>query len=93
MTEKRKALLTASIAGLIAVGSVAAVQVSANAEGEMAAGGVPCYGINACKGMGDCGGKGYSCAGKNACKGEGFIKLPADTCMKIQGGSLTAPAQ
>ena len=92
MTEKRsskKALLTASVAGLIALGSVAA-QAIATAEGEMAPGPVPCYGINACKGMGDCGGKGYSCSGKNACKGQGFIKLPADTCAKIQGGKLTA---
>ena len=62
--NKKKALLTASIAGLIAVGSFAA-QAVANAE--MGGAGVPCYGINACKGVGDCGGKGYSCAGKNEC--------------------------
>ena len=86
--NKKKALLTASIAGLLAAGSVAAFQAVANAE--MGGAGVPCYGINACKGVGDCGGKGYSCAGKNTCKGQGFLKLPADTCTKIQGGKLTA---
>ena len=94
MTEKRnskKALLTASIAGLIALGSVAA-QAVANAEGEMAPGPAPCYGINACKGMGDCGGKGHSCAGKNACKGAGFKQMTSDECLKA-GGNLEAPKE
>ena len=90
MTDKKKALLTASIAGLIAVGSVA-IQTAASAEGEMMGGGaVPCYGINACKGIGDCGGKGYSCAGKNACKGQGFLNMDSNLCTKIEGGKLTA---
>ena len=82
---RKKALLAASIAGLMTVAVSAAVTAQA-AES------VPCYGINACKGTGDCGGKGYSCAGKNGCKGQGFIKLPADTCTRISGGTLTAAA-
>ena len=82
--SKKKMLVAASIAGLMAVASSAAATVAIAAES------VPCYGINACKGTGDCGGKGYSCAGKNACKGQGFIKLPADTCTRINGGTLTA---
>ena len=88
MQDKKKALLRASIAGLIAVGSITAAQGIASAD--MNSSGVPCYGINACKGTGDCGGKGYSCHGNNACKGQGFLNLPADTCAKIQGGKLTA---
>jgi uncharacterized membrane protein len=79
---KKKALLAASIAGLMTV-AVAAPQAQA-AES------VPCYGINACKGTGDCGGKGTSCMGTNSCKGQGWLKLPADVCTKIQGGKLTA---
>ena len=83
-SNRKKALLAASIAGLMTVaGSVASTPVQA-------ADAVPCYGINACKGTGDCGGQGYSCAGKNACKGQGFIQLAADTCTRIQGGKLTA---
>ena len=66
------------------------VAVSTAAATAQAAESVSCYGINACKGTGDCGGKGYSCAGKNACKGQGFIKLPSDVCTRIQGGKLTA---
>ena len=83
-SSKKKAFIAASIAGLMTVAGSAAVTTVFAAEN------VPCYGINACKGTGDCGGKGYSCAGKNACKGQGFIQLPSDTCTRIQGGSLKA---
>ena len=84
-TSKKKMLIAASVAGLMTVVVSAATTAVFAEEGS-----VPCYGVNACKGTGDCGGKGYSCAGKNACKGEGFIKLPADTCTRINGGKLTA---
>ena len=82
--SKKKMLLAASIAGLMTVAASAADTMAPAAES------VPCYGVNACKGTGDCGGKGSSCAGKNACKGQGFIKLAADTCSRINGGSLKA---
>jgi len=82
-SNKKKALLAASIAGLMTMATtVAATQAQA-------ADSVPCYGINACKGTGDCGGKGYSCHGQNACKGTGFINVPADICTRIEGGKLT----
>lgn len=84
-TSKRKALIAASIAGLM---TVSTAMIATNAQAEDA----PCYGINACKGTGDCGGKGYSCHGKNACKGQGWLKMPTDLCTRISGGSLTAPA-
>ena len=84
-SSKKNKMIAASVAGLLAMGTVA-VATTAFAEGA----GVPCYGINACKGMGDCGGKGHACAGKNACKGTGSISLAKDTCTKIAGGSLTA---
>ncbi len=84
MKTNKKALIAASIAGLMSMAvSAPAVQAADVAS-------VPCYGINACKGTGDCGGKGYSCHGKNACKGQGFIQLPAETCSRIEGGKLTA---
>ena len=83
-TSKKKMLVAASIAGLMTVAASAAASPVLVVEA------VPCYGINACKGTGDCGGKGYSCAGKNACKGQGFIKLQADMCTRINGGTLTA---
>lgn len=82
--KKKRALVAASVAGLMAVAAPLVMAGTAFADK------VPCYNINACAKMGDCGGKGHSCAGKNACAKQGYILLPdKDTCLKIQGGSLT----
>jgi uncharacterized membrane protein len=79
-------LLAASVAGILAaVGSVALGQ-SAHALEE---GQVHCYGINACQGTGDCGGKGHSCAGQNACEGQAWIGLDEELCLRIKDGRLT----
>ena len=91
MDVRKQSLIAASVAGLVAASVMMAGSVQAEHQGE-GSGGVPCYGINKCKGTGDCGGKGYSCAGKNECAGQGFIKLEKDTCLKIKGGSLTPAA-
>ena len=89
MEGKQRALLAASVAGILAVGGMLGLgqTVSAEGEGEKA----HCYGVNKCKGTGDCGGKGHACAGKNACKGQGFIQIPENACMRIEGGTLTPP--
>ena len=88
-TKKKRAIIAASVAGLMAATSLFGVSKMAQAGTE---GMESCYGINACKGMGACGGKGNSCAGKNGCKGQGSIEVPKGSCMKIQGGSLTPAA-
>jgi len=80
----RGALIASTVAGLFAAGLVASTVEPAHAADE-----VHCYGINACRGKGDCGGKGHSCAGENACKGKGYLKLDKDTCLKIQGARIT----
>lgn len=86
--SKKSKMIAASIAGLLAMGTVSV----ATSHAEMGAG-VPCYGVNACKGTGDCGGKGHACAGKNACKGQGFNNVEnADACT-AKGGKLTADAE
>jgi uncharacterized membrane protein len=87
-SDRKKMFVAASIAGLM---TVSASLIATNAQADMNSPGEPCYGINACKGTGDCGGKGYSCAGNNACKGQGWLKLEPDVCTRIQGGTLTAP--
>ncbi len=87
MDRVQRALVAASVAGLMAaVGAAAFGSHAQAAEGEQ----VPCYGINKCKGTGDCGGKGHSCHGMNECAGQGYLKLDQETCLKIQGGRLTA---
>ena len=89
VSRKRK-LIMASVAGLLAAGAILVQTQNAQAEMGAKEGMESCYGINACKGMGECGGKGHSCAGMNECKGAGSLGVPTGTCMKIQGGSLTA---
>ena len=84
--NKKKMLVAASIAGIIAAG---ASFVTQNAQAEE---GVACYGMNACKGTGECGGKGHSCAGKNACKGAGWVKTADAATCTDQGGSTTEKA-
>jgi uncharacterized membrane protein len=80
-----KVLLASAVVGLLAVGAMSAVAHAAE-EGAK----VSCYGANACKGKGDCGGKGHSCAGKNECKGQGYIETDSkEACLKMEGGRLT----
>lgn len=79
---KKKMLLAASVAGILAVtGMVSSGTVYAED-------GVACAGINACKGQGACGGKGHGCAGMNACKGEGWIMVENEAACTEQGGEV-----
>jgi uncharacterized membrane protein len=94
--KKQRALLRASVAGLIAAIGFASAGRLAQAEehgGETVEDTVHCYGINKCQGTGDCGGPGHSCQGQNACEAQGFIDLTEDDCLRIKGGRLTPEAQ
>jgi len=82
--SNNKLVLASAVAGLM---SLAIPTGAAFADSHEK---VSCYGINKCKGTGACGGKGHSCAGENSCKGQGFLKLDKETCLKIEGGRLTA---
>jgi uncharacterized membrane protein len=84
-SSQTKRMLLAAMAGMLAVGSVATSAPAEDAQPEK----VHCYGINKCKGTGDCSGKGHQCAGHNACNGQGHINLPKDVCLRIRGGHLT----
>ena len=86
-SRRTNTVLMAAVAGLLTVGTLGASS-TASAAGED--GTVKCYGVNACKGQGACGGKGHSCAGKNACKGQGYLEVDKDACLK-QDGALTPP--
>lgn len=54
-------------------GSASAPAPASDAKGE-------CWGVNACKGQGACGGVGHECAGQNACKGQGWLSLSKSEC-------------
>ncbi len=49
--------------------------------------------MNKCKETGDCGGPGHSCANQNACKRKGYIDMDKETCLRLDGGRLTADAE
>ncbi|HYB98746.1 MAG TPA: hypothetical protein VEC57_06375 [Candidatus Limnocylindrales bacterium] len=85
-TRNTRLLLASAVLGLVAASNAGAAAAAEKAESEK----VHCYGINACKGTGDCSGKGHPCAGQNACKGQGHINLPKELCLRIQGGHLVA---
>jgi uncharacterized membrane protein len=87
---------TMNTGGLLLASAVAGLMLAAGVPGTAGAEEkeeVRCYGVNKCKGTGDCGGKGHSCAGKNACKGQGYLKMDKETCLKVQGGRLTPEAE
>ena len=89
--RKQRALVAASVAGLVSAAGLLGLgraTQAADTGGEESH--MPCYGINKCKGVGACGGAGHSCAGMNACKGQGYLEVEKDTCLKIEGGRLTA---
>jgi uncharacterized membrane protein len=79
---KDRALLVATVLAVLSAGNAAADD-AAKADEKIA-----CYGINKCKGTGDCSGQGHQCSGQNACRGRGHINLPKDVCLRIEGGHL-----
>jgi hypothetical protein len=71
-------------------GGKAEKETSANkCSGKMSADSIECHGVNKCAGKGKCGGEGHGCAGSNSCKGQGWLPMPKDSCLAIEGGSLT----
>jgi hypothetical protein len=89
MKTGSKSLLVATLAGILALPGALRAQDPKPApdDGDKK----PCWGVNKCKGLGDCGAEGCrhsGCHGSNACKGAGFLRINPDTCLKIQGGSL-----
>ena len=82
--NKKKALLAASVAGLMAFAGT--MTPSANvfaAEGN-------CQVKTVCAGKGACGGKGHSCAGKNKCAGQGWqnVSTSSDEVCESIGGKV-----
>jgi uncharacterized membrane protein len=74
---------------MIAVSAMAAVLSVAALSPALAADTEKCYGV-AKAGKNDCKTASHSCAGQATKDGDGFVDVPAGTCAKIVGGSLTA---
>jgi uncharacterized membrane protein len=90
MNLRSRSLLVATLASVLAAPAVLRAEDPKTDEGQ------PCWGINKCKGLGDCGASGCrssGCHGSNACNRKGFIRLQKETCLKINGGRLTKAAE
>ena len=84
MLNRKKILVAASIAGLMASSSIATAGSSFPGEDSM---NKSCRAMNGCKGMASCKGEKNACAGHaNGCKGKGSPNFSA----KMQKGKLTA---
>jgi uncharacterized membrane protein len=75
-------------AALAAAAALLVIGAMAPAVPATAAYKVKCFGVNACKGHGQCKSLGNSCSGQNACKGMGYIKMDKAACL-AKGGKLT----
>lgn len=82
MSIKGKGILLASAAALLLTSQA----FSADSNTQQAKP-VKCFGVNSCRGKGQCGEKNRNaCAGQNSCKGKGWIFMSADEC-KSKGGA------
>lgn len=88
MSITHRSLAAAALLAALATPSAARAEEQKTAGPEQ----VPCWGVNACKGLGDCGAAGCrqsGCHGSNACKRKGFLRLEKETCLRIENGRLT----
>ncbi len=83
--EKRSMLVKAAVAGLMgaAVAATPSFAKDAKAKKKTKDENVKCYGVNSCAGHGK---------DKNSCKGLGWLPMPKDSCLNIEGGSLEPKA-
>jgi uncharacterized membrane protein len=87
MRAMDRVFLGAAMAGILAGTAAHSARADQATTQKMTV--VPCYGLNACKGKGECGSKtdGNGCGGSNACKGQGWLSMPKKSC-QAAGGSL-----
>lgn len=90
MNDRTRTILIASLAGALSLPSVLSAQDPQEQKAPQTS---HCYGVNKCKGTGDCGGPGHGCANQNACKRKGYIDMDKNTCLKLDGGTLTPPVE
>jgi uncharacterized membrane protein len=85
VSTMNKTLLSTAIGGVLAL---SALSMSVFAADEAAT--EKCYGV-AKAGKNDCAGAGHACAGQSKADANGkeWIKLPAGTCERLVGGSLS----
>jgi len=96
MNASEKLLLSAAVAGLVGTAMTAGSASAAAKKAKTKAKAIKmevvhCYGVNACKGKGECGGKGHDCAGLNGCRGQGWLSVPEKSCKATASALHAAP--
>jgi hypothetical protein len=90
-TSTRKSAVIAAAAAAFAFSSIGAFAAERPTGSSGVALGadetVHCYGINSCKGQGDCSTSEHACKGQNDCKGHGFKAMKAGQCLG-KGGTI-----
>jgi uncharacterized membrane protein len=81
----RKTTMAAAALAAMTLAAGCSHQHGKKTDGASVAAKGECWGVNACKGQGECGGVGHACAGKNACKGQGWIALTKADCDARKG--------
>jgi uncharacterized membrane protein len=82
--KKTKGVLLATAVALLVTNQSFAAAPDASHQAKP----VKCFGVNSCRGKGQCSGKGTNaCAGQNSCKGKGWLYLQANDCQK-KGGKI-----
>ena len=79
LNRKSGAKLAMTAAVLVVTG--ATLIAAANADTVMGR----CFGVNGCKGQGNCKSSKNDCKGKNACKGQGWLSMLQSECSDKQG--------
>jgi hypothetical protein len=88
MSTIRTGVSIASAAAMFALSSLASAATAPQGSSGVALGAadtVHCYGVNSCKGTGDCSTADHSCRGMNECKGHGFKAMAASACLAKKG--------
>ncbi|MCE9598773.1 MAG: hypothetical protein K8S54_12465 [Spirochaetia bacterium] len=83
MEARTKMFMAAALAGMALAGTING--------GTLTEENGKCYGVNACKGKGECATKDHACAGMNSCKGKGWISLTKKEC-EAKGGTFEVGA-
>ena len=89
MSIQSKGATLASLAAVMALSMSAVIAAESPAGSSGAAVGagdkVHCYGVNSCKGTGDCKTAANSCKGHNSCGGKGYKDMSAKECLGKDG--------
>ncbi|MBI3396757.1 MAG: hypothetical protein HY042_13045 [Spirochaetia bacterium] len=81
--KDRNMLLGAAVGGLLAATTILAQNPNKPADPSKETG--KCYGVNTCKGKGECMSKDHSCGGQNSCAGKGWKKMTMKDCTAKKG--------